>query len=240
MALAAGTPAERRFFLGMALALFAAVAVGFARSFFLRPLFPGWPSPPETIFYVHGAAYTAWIVLLVTQAALVSAGRTDLHRRIGPFGAALAAAMVILGTLAALTAARRPGGFIDVPVPPLSFLAIPLFDMILFPLFVGLAIARRRDAQSHKRLMLLGTIGLVTAAVARWPFVYGAGPLWFFGVTDLFIVALALWDFRSLGKLHPVTLWGGLLVVVSQPVRLVISGTPAWLAFARWATGLLE
>jgi uncharacterized membrane protein YozB (DUF420 family) len=240
MPLAARAPAERRFFLGMALALFAAVAVGFARSFFLRPLFPGWPSPSESIFYVHGAAYTAWIVLLVTQAALVNAGRTDLHRRIGPFGAALAVAMVILGTLAALTAARRPGGFIDVPVPPLSFLAIPLFDMILFPLFVGLAIARRRDAQSHKRLMLLGTIGLVTAAVARWPVVYGSGPLWFFGLTDLFIVALALWDFRSLGKLHPVTLWGGLLIVVSQPLRLMISGTPAWLAFAQWATGLLD
>jgi uncharacterized membrane protein YozB (DUF420 family) len=240
MTLAARAPAERRFFLGMALALFAAVAVGFARSFFLRPLFPAWPSPSESIFYVHGAAYTAWIVLLVTQAALVNAGRTDLHRRIGPFGAALAAAMVILGTLAALTAARRPGGFIDIPVPPLSFLAIPLFDMILFPLFVGLAIARRRDAQSHKRLMLLGTIGLVTAAIARWPFVYGSGPLWFFGLTDLFIVALALWDFRSLGKLHPVTLWGGLLVIVSQPVRLMVSGTPAWLAFAQWATGLLD
>lgn len=240
MNLAARAPAERRFFLGMAIALFAAVAVGFARSFFLRPLFPAWPSPSESIFYVHGAAYTAWIVLLVTQAALVNAGRTDLHRRIGPYGAVLAAAMVILGTLAALTAARRPGGFIGVPVPPLSFLAIPLFDMVLFPLFVGLAIAKRRNAQSHKRLMLLATIGLVTAAVARWPGVLAGGPLLFFGLTDLFIVALAVWDFRSLGKLHPVTLWGGLLVIVSQPLRLMISGTPAWLAFAQWATGLLD
>jgi hypothetical protein len=240
MALAARAPAERRFFLGMALALFAAVAVGFARSFFLRPLFPGWPSPSETIFYVHGAAYTAWIVLLVTQAALVNAGRTDLHRRIGPYGAALAGAMVILGTLAALIAARRPGGFIGVPVPPLSFLAIPLFDMALFPLFVGLAIAKRRDAQSHKRLMILATIGLVTAAVARWPGVLDGGPLLFFGLTDLFIVALAVWDFRSLRKLHPVTLWGGLLIIVSQPLRLMISGTPAWLSFAQWATGLLD
>ena len=30
---------------------------------FLRPLFPAWPSPPEKIFYVHGALFTAWIVL---------------------------------------------------------------------------------------------------------------------------------------------------------------------------------
>lgn len=239
MSLAARTAAERRFFLGMALAILVVVFVGFARSFFLRPLFPAWPSPSEAIFYVHGAAFAAWIVFLVAQASLVVGGRTDVHRVIGPFGAALAAAMVVLGTFAALIAASRPTGFIGIPVPPLSFLAIPLFDMILFPLFVGLAIAQRRNAQSHKRLILLGTIGLVPAAVARWPGVYGGGPLLFFGLTDLFLVALAIWDFRSLGKLHPVTLWGGLLILVSQPLRLVISGTEAWLSFARWATGIL-
>jgi len=65
------------------------------------------------------------------------------------------------------------------------------------------------------------------------------GPLAFFGLTDLFIVALAIWDFRTRGRLHPVTLWGGLLIIVSQPLRLVVSGTAGWLAFARWATGLL-
>jgi hypothetical protein len=59
----------------------------------------------------------------------------------------------------------------------------------------------RRDPQSHKRLMLLATINLLTAAIARWP-VLQAGPLAFFGLTDLFIVALAVWDFRTRGRLH--------------------------------------
>jgi hypothetical protein len=71
--------AERRFFTGMALAILATVIVGFSRSFFLRPLFPDWPSAPETIFYVHGVVFTAWIVLLVAQASLVAGGRTELH-----------------------------------------------------------------------------------------------------------------------------------------------------------------
>ena len=235
----ARAPAERKFFLAMALAMLAVVFVGFARSFFLRPLFPDWPSPSEPIFYIHGAAFVAWIALLVTQASLVAARRTDLHRVIGPFGAVLAGAMVVLGTVAALVAARRPTGFVDVPVPPLSFLAIPFFDLILFAAFVGLAVAKRRDAQAHKRWMLLATINLLAAAYARWPGVYGGGPLLFFGLTDLFIVALAIWDFRALGRVHPVTLWGGLLLIASQPLRLVVSGTEAWLAFARWATGLL-
>jgi uncharacterized membrane protein YozB (DUF420 family) len=223
----------------MALAILATVIVGFSRSFFLRPLFPEWPSPAEPIFYVHGALFTAWIVLLVVQTSLVSSGRTEVHRKIGPFGAGLASAMVVLGAVAALIAARRTTGFTQVLVPPLQFLAIPFFDMLLFATFVGLAVARRRDRQAHKRWMLLATINLVTAAIARWPGVFGFGPLAFFGLTDLFIVALAIWDFRSRGRLHPVTLVGGLLTIVSQPLRLVVSGTPAWLDFARWATGLL-
>ncbi len=231
---------ERRFFTGMALAILAAVIVGFARSFFLRPLFPEWPSPSETIFYVHGVVFTAWIVLLVAQASLVAGGRTELHRKIGPFSAVLAVAMVVLGTLGALTAARRPMGFVQVPVPPLQFLAIPIFDMILFATFVWLAIAQRRNPQTHKRWMLLATVNLVTAAIARWPGVFALGPLAFFGLTDLFIIALAIWDFRSRGRLHPVTLWGGLLIIVSQPLRLVVSSTQEWLAFAQWATRLLS
>ena len=231
--------AERRFFTGMALAILATVIVGFSRSFFLRPLFPDWPSPSETIFYVHGAVFTAWIVLLVAQASLVAGGRTELHRKIGPVGAVLAVAMVVLGTLGALIAARRATGFVQVPVPPLQFLAIPIFDMILFATFVWLAIAQRRNPQTHKRWMLLATLNLVTAALARWPGVLALGPLAFFGLTDLFVIALAIWDFRARGRLHPVTLWGGLLIIASQPLRLVVSSTQGWLALARWATGLL-
>jgi len=54
--------------------------------------------------------FTAWIVLLVTQASLIAGGRTALHRKIGPFSVVLAAAMVVLGTLGALIAARRTTG----------------------------------------------------------------------------------------------------------------------------------
>jgi hypothetical protein len=236
---ATGSLSERRFYTGMAIAILAAVLVGFSRSTFLRPLFPDWPSPSETIFYVHGTLFAAWIALLVFQTSLVATGRTAVHRRVGPLGAVLAASMVVLGTVGALIAARRPTGFFQVPVPPLQFLAVPLFDMVLFALFVSLAVARRRDAQTHKRLMLLATLNLVTAAVARWPGMLPLGPLGFFGITDLFLVPLVVWDFRTRGRLHPATLWGGLLIIVSQPVRLLVGGTDVWLAFARWATRLL-
>lgn len=243
MKLSVATPqpvsGEHRFFTGMSLVLLATVVVGFSRSFFLRPLFPEWPSPAENIFYLHGALFTAWILLFVLQASLVASGRTALHRRVGPFGAVLALCMVLVGTAGALVAAGRTAGFVGIPIPPLQFLVVPLFDMILFAVFVAFGIAKRRDMQSHKRWMLLATLNLVTAAIARWPGVSPLGPLAFFGLTDLFVIALAVWDFRTRGRFHPVTLWGGLLLIVSQPLRLAISSTAAWLAFAHWATGLL-
>jgi len=231
---------ERRFYTGMAVALFLAVYVGFARSFFLRPLFPGAKAPHEAIFYVHGMLFAAWCVLLVAQAALIGVGRPDLHRRLGACGVVLIVSMPVLGLWGALVAAHRPEGFIGVRVPPLQFLVVPVFDVVLFATFAAMAVAKRRDLQSHKRLMLLATVNLTGAAFARWPLVPAdSGPFVYYSLAYLFLVALAVWDFRSRGWLHPVTVWGGLAMLVSVPVRLALSGTALWLELARWATGLV-
>jgi hypothetical protein len=233
---------ERLFFTGMTLALFAAVFLGFARTYFLRAFFPEFTAQhgaPETIFYVHGTAVVLWYVLLVVQARLVAARRIDLHRTLGWAGAVLAGLMIVLGMHGALVAARRPGGFMDIPVPPLQFLVVPFFDMVLFALFVGLAISQRKDPQAHKRWMLIASIAILTAAIARWPFGFIAtgGPPMFFGVTDLFLLPLLAWDLATRRRPHVVTVVGGLLLVASQPLRLMLSGTPLWNRFAEWLIG---
>lgn len=230
--------AERKFFSGMAIAMLISVLLGFSRSFFLRPLFPDHPSPSEPIFYLHGVIFSSWIILFVVQTFLIGKGKVQLHRKIGPFGGVLALTMVVFGIWAALTAAARPEGFLGIPIPSLQFLAVPFFDMILFPAFVALAFLRRHNHQSHKRFMLLATLNLITAAIARWPIVAALGPLAYFGITDLFIVALAVWDIKSNGRIHSATLWGGLVIIISQPLRLIVSGSAFWLSFAQWATGV--
>jgi uncharacterized membrane protein YozB (DUF420 family) len=230
--------AERRFHVGMSVALLATVFVGFARSFFLRPLFPTWPAPHEPVLYAHGAAFTAWFVLLVIQSWLIGAGQVQAHRRLGTAGAFLAMGMLALGFVASLTAARRATGFVGIPVPPLQFLIVPIGDLLIFGTFVGLGVITRRVPQVHKRWMLLASIAMTTAAVARWPGVIGASPLVFFALSDLFLVPMALWDYQSRGRVHPVTLWGGLALVSSQPLRLVLSSSPAWLALAQWLTAV--
>ena len=174
----------------------------------------------------------------------MAAKRIDLHRRIGFFGAGLAAVMIPLGMIGALIAAGRPTGFIDVPLPPLQFLVVPFANLAVFGAFVTLGILNRHNAQSHKRYMLLASISILGAAFARWPFAIMAAefPVPRFSMLDAFVdsclIPMALWDFASRGRLHPVTLWGGLALIASQPLSSVLSETKPWLAFAGWAVGL--
>ena len=240
--------AERSVYLGLAIAISAAVILGFARTFFFRPWYPEWArvhGAPETIFYVHGVAFAAWLLLLLAQTSLVTAGRVDVHRRLGVAGAGLAAVMVVLGTVGSLIAAGRPTGFIDIPVPPLQFLIVPLNLIVLFAVFVTLGIVNRRRSQSHKRYMILASIALIEAGVGRWPFaiintpspVPGLGMIELF--TDLFLVPMLVWDIVSRGRPHPVTVWGGAALILNQLLRMKLAATGAWLAFAGWAVSLV-
>src|SRR6202158_6202267 len=82
---------ENIFFSGMALLILATVFIGFARTYFLAGVFRA--SLPNILIHVHGALFSSWILLLVTQISLVSAGRVDIHRRLGLAGFRLACLM---------------------------------------------------------------------------------------------------------------------------------------------------
>lgn len=231
-------PAERRFFLAMTAALALVVFVGFARSFFLSPFFPGWPAPGERFFALHGTVFAAWFALLPVQASLIAGRRIQWHRRLGVLGVCLAAAMVVLAIEGGIIGAMRPGGFVGTPIPPLTFLVIPLIETLLFAILVALAVVKRNHAQSHKRLMLIASISLTSAAFARWPVIGAGGPLAFFGAVDVLLLVLLAWDLKSRGRVHPVTAWAGSIVVLSQPLRLALGGTALWIAFAGWVVRL--
>lgn len=170
---------DRLFYGGMAVAMGLTVFAGFASTYYLRFLTGGPKAtltggPFTTLVYVHGALFTAWVLLFIVQTALVAGRRVAVHRRLGVAGAVLAAAMIVAGTFIAIATAKR--GAAPVGVDPLAFLVIPLFDMILFATFVTAALALRRDKEAHKRLMLLAYISIIVAAVARLPGVLRGGP----------------------------------------------------------------
>lgn len=233
--------AERRFYLTLILLMIATVVFGFARSVFLRPLFPAFPTPPEPFFYIHGVLYFAWMALMLVQASLISARSPGLHMRLGVVAYALVPAMIVMGVVGSLMAARRPGGFVGVPVPPLQFLAVVLGDMVMFALFAGLALAYRRRPQAHKRLIILAGIVLMDPSIGRWPVdALAQVPDYSFWLKiALFLVPLIVWDIVTLRRLHGTTLMGSIVLLAEGLARGPIGATPQWLAFAKWATGLL-
>ena len=219
---------DRLFFTGMALTSLLTMLVGFAPTYFFRSS----SLAPLTPFYqLHGVIFASWILLFLVQTALVAAHRTDLHRRLGAAGVVLAVAVLIVGILVSIETLRRGGG--TQIAEPRAFLSIPLGDMITFAALVGAAVALRRRADAHKRLMLLATITILTAAVARFlAQINIGGTAFIFLGTDLFVLAVILYDFTSRGAIHPASLWGGALVVVFKPLLFVASGTSAWHSFA--------
>jgi hypothetical protein len=222
------------FFSAMAILLAATVLAGFSRTYYFNEAVAT-PFPLSPLLHWHGAVYSTWLVLLVTQTTLIARGQVSWHRRIGFFGCAVAAAMIVLGIAVAVTRTAS-GVTLDRGVPPLVFLAVPLLGMPLFAILFGAAVLLRRRVAVHKRLMLLATLEIVTAAVARLPFVENWGPIGFFGVIDLFVLAMLAYDLIALKRVHPATVWGGLFFVLSQPLRLLVGSSAAWLSFASWLT----
>jgi hypothetical protein len=234
--------AERRFYGGMAIAIIAVAILGFARTYFLRPLLPvPTPAPPAltNLVHLHAFLFTTWVLMLFLQTRLVAAQRIDLHRRLGIIAAGVAVAMVGVGALVALHAVIR--GVAPFGMDPHRFLIVPLVAIALFAVFVVAGVrARRGDPQAHKRYMLLGTIALLPPAVARWALLFGLGPPVVLGVAMLFLVPLFVWDWKVLGRIHPVTLWGGLAIAVSGPLRLLVARTDEWVAVSHWLVNLVQ
>ncbi len=88
--------------------------------------------------------------------------------------------------------------------------------------------------------MLLATINLLQAAVARIPLDLPGdfGPAKTFLYANAFLLPLVVWDLATSRRLYPATLWGGLAVILSLPIRFWFSGTALWLTTAELATDL--
>lgn len=231
--------AERRFFTGMAVIMALFVLIGFAPTYYLYPLTGVEPLRGSAVLtpmvHLHAALGSAWMLFLIMQTGLIMGRHHQLHMRNGMIGLGLALALIIVGIVVALDSARNgrtPPGW-----APAAFLVFPLASVVLFGGFIAAALHWRRRPDYHKRLMLLGTIAILVPAGARFarhylPGIIPPGPIGGMILSNLFLAALLVYDLRARGRLHPATLWGGGILLVSQPLRVMLGQSPAWEAFA--------
>jgi hypothetical protein len=223
---------DNYFFSAMAGLVLLLVMVGFARTYFLAGVFRA--PLPSTIIHIHGALFSSWILLLIAQVSLVSAGRVDIHRKLGMAGFVLATLMIILGVLAANNSLSRnfaPPGGLDAK----TFYIIPLADMFIFATLTFFAYRARFQPVAHKRLILLATVALMDAPTGRPPFSAITGRPHFDSIfCYLFIILLVSYDLWSTRKVQKATIWASVFMVVVQLVRVPIGFTSVWHNFAGW------
>jgi hypothetical protein len=241
-----------RFFLGTSLVLGIVVLWGFGPTYFLHP----WIATRDLSLpiHIHAVVFIGWIILFIVQALLVSARRTRVHRQVGALGFSLAVAVVLIGVAIPIVATEaRLQAWRSLPdtVAMFSFIASSnASSPILFGMFAAGGFAWRQRPEIHKRLMLLATIAIINAAAARtlddvgWPIVLGpfgfmapTGPfmqlstLASAGFLNLwvspFIGALVLHDVRTMRRVHPVTVIGGLLILLFEPLLCLIAAGAA-------------
>src|SRR5215470_15044508 len=135
------------FFSSMAWLILLSVFIGFAPTYFLAGVFRA--HLPSPIIHFHAAAFSSWVLLLVTQTSLVSAHRVDIHRRLGVLGFCLACLMVLVALAAATNSLQR--NFHPPGVDAKTFYIIPVGDMFNFSILIFFAFRLRKDSPAHKR-----------------------------------------------------------------------------------------
>jgi hypothetical protein len=233
---------ERWFYAAMALLFMAVALTGFIPSSIEKVgLVQAGQRPPFPWFmHVHAVVMGTWLSLLAAQSLIVARGRVALHRRLGVASFVLVPVIVVmmcmmmLGSLIGLGSA--PPGAIPAPVKSFvtSLTLAQTQAIVLFPLFVGWALAvRKTDPAMHKRLMIFGTAIPLLAGIDRvtsqlgWTTIPESGDSMYLNL--LVIVSPALiFDLVRTGRLHRAYVYGLASIVPCFIMTHYLWGTAAW------------
>lgn len=228
---------ERSFFLAFIVLGIAGVVLGFVPPSWVR--FNGRAEFPAPLsLQIHAGLFLAWVALFAAQVIFIRQGNPGLHKRLGLVGAGMIPLMAISSVFAEIysekfEAIHKPGGQ--------RFLIIPIFSLGLFLVFTIAGLLQRKRPAIHKRLLFLGTTLLFGAAWSRvsGPLlrpIIGYQGLGFFTcrfiMTNVFLVMLAMLDWRTKGRLQPVSAAGIAVIVGAEILVTDLFFTEWWLGVA--------
>lgn len=236
----------RWFYAWMAITCVAVAVLGFMPTYFVPMAQGQFAAPP--VVHLHGIIFFGWTVLFAVQTQLVARGATLAHRTWGMLGVAWATAMVfvVFMTVVSRIAMLSAAGHRE---EALAFSWVQIGGIAMFAAMFTLAIVNVKKPDVHKRLLLVATISLLQAPIARWFQVLLAPPVPPGGIVlppplaltvppgiiaDLLLLAAIIYDWRTQGKPHPVYLIAGGVVVAFQLTVPLIGGSAAWQGVAAW------
>jgi hypothetical protein len=220
----------RYFYLCMSLALAALVVAGFSRTVDAS-LFHGNP-PRPLLLWIHGAAFSLWVLFFIAQSALVRVRKVSVHRSLGWFGAGLASVMVVLGFTIAVVMARFDTVVLRQKGAD-AFLSVPFVDMISFGSCIAMAIYWRKKPEYHRRLVFISSCALMDAAIGRFDFMLDHNL--FYPALDGLIMLGMLRDWVVDQRVHKVYLYALPSLIVLQSLA-----TYAWRINPQWWQGITQ
>ena len=216
------------FFPAMGLVILAVVVLGFAQTYFFAGMLRA--QLPSTLVHIHGALFLSWIFLVTIQPFLVALGKLKWHRTLGIFGVILPPLLVIFGVLTLFAFVRRSGT--DADVAPELILTGDLEELALFFVLTSWALLVRRQASSHKRLMMMGTFAMLGPAIARWPIPFS--PLGTICIQLGLPLLIVLYDLWSSRRIHRSTAIAYAMILISLLAVLPVSGLSFWQPLIAW------
>jgi len=237
---------SRYFYFYMAIACAAVAFVGFLPTYWMPIAAGAFHAAP--VNHLHGLLFFSWTIYFIYQTWLAASGRVARHRDVGLLGVSLATTMIFFGVTVGIVSVKR-----DIAAgmgeAARAFLLVPLSDMMFFATAILLALLNLRRTETHKRLMLLATISLLPAPIARWfltfltppgaplvpPVSTATGPVL---VASLLLVVAIVHDWRRRSRPHPVYVWGAAAFNAMTLLRAPFSTTSVWQGIASALVGL--
>lgn len=187
-------------------------------------------TPPPALV-LHGAVTLAWFALTLVQAMLIRRANFALHKMLGSLSVLLVLAIVVLGYFTVAGAITNPewtiAGFDNV-----GSAIFPTFDIVTFVVVFALGLYHRKNAATHKRLMVLAGVMMMDPAVARTAIYFVGAPLLSLLIELLILLAFPIYDWRTRGRPHWASLFGLALFVVCFALRMGLGASEAWAGFA--------
>jgi hypothetical protein len=209
------------FFLIWALITLAIVILGFAPTFYLRPLFgstdysTGSTELPIHLV-IHGLSMTAWYVIFAIQTYLGKKRKIALHRTLGIAGIIVAAIVIASGYIVLVEFIPR-----NPVVEAVTNINVGnTMNFIVFASMITAGLYYRRTPDVHKRLMLFaGVVNIGPALTTNrmlgeylHVIIPDAVPLTL--LFKVLVVASLVWlDIKTKQRVQPVTLIGGSILI---------------------------
>ncbi|MDH5344639.1 MAG: hypothetical protein OEW59_02665, partial [Gammaproteobacteria bacterium] len=210
-----------------------------------RPPFP-------TILHVHAVLMGSWLLLLLAQTTLIATGNGAQHRKLGLVAAVLLPALVLampgvvhatwswIGSIPAGAMEAEELGGLKVIV---SNILLPQMRIaILFPaLIIWALLVRRKDLETHKRLMILATLLPLPAAIDRitWlPASIPESPTSIHLYSLLLLLPVLVYDVVRRGQIHRAYVIGIALNLPFVAATHLLWSSPWWLAVAPKIVGI--